>query len=118
MKPNYIVSGYVRSGTSMMMQALQAGGMKIYYNEGKEKKLFLQSTPEYRANPKGFFELANYEIRQKDFPAMYRGIAIKLLHDGLRNLPIGKYKILYMMRDPAEIEADENEAILKSLQRL
>ena len=89
----------------MMMQALQAGGMKIYYNEEKEKKLYLQSTPEYQANPHGFYELANYEITAKDFPEKYRGMAIKLLHDGLRKLPVGKYKIIYMMRNPSEIEA-------------
>ena len=103
-KTNYIVSGYVRSGTSMLMQALQAGGMKIYYNKKTEAIKQRWATPDYKANPKGFFELSGAEVRADDFPAKYKGQAIKLLHDGLKRLPVGKYKIIYLLRDPKEIE--------------
>lgn len=102
-KTTYIVSGYIRSGTSMMMKALMAGGLNGYYNEKTEARLRRMATPEYKANPNGFYELSGREMNADDFPKKHEGRLIKVLHNGLSKLSIGKYKIVFMLRDPAEI---------------
>ena len=41
----HIVAGYPRSGTSMMMQALVAGGLVAAYNPARDRGAFLQGAP-------------------------------------------------------------------------
>ena len=53
-KINYIVSGLERSGTSLMMQILHAGGMSTAFNDSLRK-------PDEN-NPKGYYELAGGKI--------------------------------------------------------
>lgn len=96
---NYIVSGLERSGTSMMMQMLTAGGLSIAYDD-------LRKSDEH--NPKGYFELSGGKIitklMQKTFPMdEYRGRFIKITAFGLLYLPPGAYKIIYMQRNLDEI---------------
>ena len=33
----YVVSGFMRTGTSMMMKALEAGGLKVKYKQSREE---------------------------------------------------------------------------------
>ncbi len=96
---NYIVSGLERSGTSMLMQALYAGGFPIAFDENRKPD---------ENNPKGYFELEGGKIINKlidgTFPfEKYRGSFIKITAYGLKYLPIGKYKIIYSERDIEEI---------------
>lgn len=121
---NYIVSGLERSGTSMMMQVLHAGGIPVAFDE---------SRPADMNNPKGYFELHGGKIINQlmkgAFPfAQYTGRFIKITAFGLLYLPSGRYKIIYMDRDLDEIldstekmakKPDENRAETKrSLSRL
>jgi hypothetical protein len=96
---NYIVSGLERSGTSMMMQVLEAGGIKIIYDNSR--------LPDIN-NPKGYYELEGGKIISRlmegDYSLEpYRGKFIKITSYGLQYLPDGKYKIIYMERDIHEI---------------
>ena len=96
---NYIVSGMERSGTSMMMQILQAGGVAIAYDSVRQPDI---------NNPKGYYELEGGKIinslMQGMFPLQkYEDIFIKITAYGLKFLPVGDYKIIYMVRDIDEV---------------
>ena len=104
-EPVYVVSGYMRSGTSMMMKALEQGGMNICYSKEKDRILenrFAQG--EYHPNPEGFFELGPREFESPNFPSEYQGRLIKALHWRLKLLPPYFYRVLFMLRDPLEIK--------------
>jgi hypothetical protein len=96
---NYIVSGLERSGTSMMMQVLAAGGVPIAFSEGRKPDVH---------NPKGYYELEGGKIInrliQGTFPfESYKGTFIKITAYGLSYLPKGFYKIIYMQRNLEEV---------------
>jgi hypothetical protein len=103
--PVYVVSGYMRSGTSMMMKALEQGGMSACYNTGKDRILSEKYEHEdYHPNPEGFYELGRKEFDAEDFTGMYEGRLIKALHWRLKTLPPFRYKVVFMLRNPKEIE--------------
>ncbi len=96
---NYIVSGLERSGTSMVMQVLLAGGAPVAFNKSR--------LPD-QSNPKGYYELEGGKIINKlmdgTFPLNeYKGKFIKITSYGLKYLPAGDYKIIYSERNIGEI---------------
>ncbi|MFO8010209.1 MAG: nucleotide pyrophosphatase [Dehalococcoidia bacterium] len=96
---NYIVSGLERSGTSVMMQMLIAGGMPVAFDE---------SRPPDEHNPRGYYELAGGKIINRLMDGTidldsYRGKVLKVTAYGLKFLPDGKYKIIYMTRNMDEV---------------
>lgn len=97
---NYIVSGLERSGTSMLMQILEAGGVPTSFNS--------DSRPPDDNNPKGYFELEGGKIINRlmkgTFPFdRYKGKFIKITAYGLKYLPAGKYKVIYSERNIEQI---------------
>jgi hypothetical protein len=97
---NYIVSGLERSGTSMLMQILEAGGLSLAFDS--------ESRPPDENNPKGYFELEGGKVINKlmdgQFPLeKYKGRFVKITAFGLKFLPPGKYKIIYSRRNMEEI---------------
>ncbi len=103
MKTTYFVSGYMRTGTSMMMQALEAGGLEPAFNPVRDKMNKDFGDKDYKPNPGGFYELHRKEYSQNGFPKMYEGKLIKLLWGGITKIAVGNYKVVFMMRDPEEI---------------
>ncbi|KAA0002761.1 MAG: sulfotransferase domain-containing protein [Thermoplasmata archaeon] len=96
---NYIVSGIERSGTSMMMQILYKGGAPVAFDDSRP--------PDYH-NPKGYYELEGGKVISKlmegNFPfEKYDEKFIKITAYGLKFLPEGNYKIIYMVRDIEEV---------------
>jgi hypothetical protein len=96
---NYIVSGIERSGTSMLMQILHAGGVPIASD---------RSRPPNHHNPKGYYELEGGKIINRlidgTFPLeKFKGKFIKITAYGLKYLPLGNYKIIYSERNIEEI---------------
>jgi len=96
---NYIVSGLERSGTSLMMQILKESKFPIKYDEKRKPD---------KHNPKGYYEIdrglvINKLINNKFNPNLYKEKAIKVTSYGLRYLPKGEYKVLYMVRDIYEV---------------
>lgn len=96
---NYIVSGLERSGTSMLMQILHAGGIPTAFDDSRKPD---------ENNPKGYFELEGGKIINRlmegTFPFdRYRGTFIKITAYGLKFLPPGNYKIIYSERNIEEI---------------
>ena len=99
MKCNYIVSGLERSGTSLMMQILEKGGVPVAYDESRKSD---------ENNPKGYYELEKGKIINKIFDgefdfSKYEGKFIKVTSFGVGALPPGNYNIIYMDRDIQEI---------------
>ena len=111
---NYIVSGLERSGTSMMMQILHAGGLPTAFDD-------LRKSDEN--NPKGYYELEGGKIinklMEKTFPMdEYEGRFIKITAFGLSYLPQGSYKIIYMERNLDEVmDSMEDMAKINDLDR-
>jgi len=111
---NYIVSGLERSGTSMLMQIIHAGGAPTGFNDSRKADI---------NNPKGYFELEGGKIINKlmegTFPLnQYKGQFIKITSFGLKYLPIGKYKIIYSERNIEEIlDSMEKMADIKDTER-
>jgi hypothetical protein len=97
---NYIVSGLERSGTSLLMQLLRAGGVPCAFDTA--------SRPPDDNNPRGYFELEGGKIisRLRDgvFPlADYRGRFIKITAYGMKFLPAGRYSVIYTERNIEEV---------------
>lgn len=96
---NYIVSGLERSGTSMLMQILNAGNVPVTFDD---------SRPSDQSNPKGYYELEGGKIinhlMEGTFPLdEHKGTFIKITAYGLKYLPPGKYNIIYSERNIEEI---------------
>lgn len=99
-RTNYIVSGLERSGTSLIMQLLRAGGVPCAFDTA--------SRPPDDNNPRGYFELEGGKIisRLRDgvFPlADYRGQFIKITAYGMKFLPPGRYRVVYTERNIEEV---------------
>ena len=92
-----VVSGLPRSGTSMMMQMLMAGGIEPFTDKKREAD---------SDNPRGYLEHEKASLLASDrswLPEV-RGMAVKIVAQLLPNLPKGeKYRILFMDRDLREI---------------
>ena len=103
-----IVSGLPRSGTSMMMKVLEAGGMEIVTDN-------LRVADE--DNPKGYYELEQVKALKdgddswiKDAP----GKVVKVISSLLEYLPSTyKYKIVFMRREIAEILASQKQMLIR-----
>jgi hypothetical protein len=100
-----IVSGLPRSGTSLMMQMLAAGGMAIL------------SDGERRAdadNPRGYLEWERIKQLPKD-PACIaeaEGKAVKVISQLLLALPPEhEYRVIFMQRPLPEVMASQDEML-------
>ena len=105
-----VVSGLPRSGTSLMMQMLQGGGIEVVTDRLREADT---------DNPHGYLE---YEaVKDLDQDASWlptiRGKAVKIVSMLLYKLPpTERYRILFMERDIEEV-LNSQEAMLKRLGR-
>jgi hypothetical protein len=102
-----IVSGLPRSGTSLMMQMLQAGGMKLLTDERRAAD---------QNNPRGYFEYEAVKRSGADVSwlELAGGRVVKVIHLLLRHLPPDRqYRVIFMLRDVQEVIASQR-AMLKA----
>jgi hypothetical protein len=102
-----IVSGLPRSGTSLMMQMLQAGGMKLLTDERRAAD---------QNNPRGYFEYEAVKRSGADVSwlELAGGRVVKVIHLLLRHLSADRpYRVIFMMRDMQEVIASQR-AMLKA----
>ena len=98
-----VVSGYPRSGTSMMMQILNAGGLGVLIDN--------DFRPPNERNPKGFYEFEpainlGKKDTNPDWLELAKGKAVKILAPQLHLLPTNySYKVIFMRRKIKEILA-------------
>jgi hypothetical protein len=100
-----IVSGLPRSGTSMMMQMLVAGGMPAVSDGLRTADA---------DNPRGYFELEAVKKLKTDsaWLAGARGHAVKVISMLLYELPADyEYRVIFMLRDMDEILASQREML-------
>ncbi len=102
--PVYVVSGLPRSGTSMLMNMLEAGGVPVVSDALREAD---------DDNPLGYFEherIKNLENEaDKSWLRESRGKAIKVISHLLRELPNDNmYYVLFARRDLREVVASQN----------
>jgi hypothetical protein len=105
-----IVSGLPRSGTSMMMQMLAAGGIELFA-DGKR--------PIDEDNPRGYFEHEKVTQLNRDttWIAEARGKAVKIVAQFLPHLPAGEeFRIVFMHRAMEEVTASQS-TVLRRLGR-
>lgn len=100
----YFVSGFMRSGTSMMMRALTAGGLEPAYSHDRDKKMNEKwGEPDYLPN-ESYLELNRLDYLKPDFPDMYEGRLVKCLYAGMINIKPGQYRVIFMRRPQKEIQ--------------
>lgn len=96
-----IVSGLPRSGTSLMMQMLQAGGMPLLTDEHR---------PADADNPQGYWEYEPVTRLHQDNAWLHQaeGKAVKVVSPLLQYLPPQPtYKIIFMQRSLPEVLASQ-----------
>lgn len=106
-KPIVIVSGLPRSGTSMAMRMLEAGGVPILTDRARAAD---------DDNPLGYFEHDAVLTLDKGGDAGWlreaRGKAVKVVSALLPHLPeTHSYKVLFMHRDLREVLASQNRML-------
>lgn len=92
-----IVSGLPRSGTSMMMQMLDNGGLEVLTDK--------QRRPD-KDNPKGYYEYERVKSLPEDADWLEKaqGKAVKVLGELIKHIPKGyNYKVVFMERNLDEI---------------
>lgn len=103
-----IVSGLPRSGTSLMMQMLKAGGLELFTDGKREKD---------ENNPKGYYEHEGIKklLSNKSILKKVEHKAVKIVSPLLKGLPLNySYKIIYMDRDVDEVLDSQEKMILKN----
>jgi hypothetical protein len=102
-----LVSGLPRSGTSMVMQMLHAGGMPIV-TDGLR--------PPDPDNPRGYFEFERVKALRTDRAWLddATGKAVKVIHMLLPELPADReYRVLFVERDLDEVLASQQKMLAR-----
>ena len=104
-----VVSGLPRSGTSMLMKMLEAGGLPAHSDELRAAD---------KDNPKGYYEFERVKKLpdgDKDWLVEARGKAVKVIAALLEHLPQGHtYKVVFMQRKMEEILASQKQMLVRS----
>lgn len=108
-RPIVLVSGLPRSGTSMLMKMLEAGGVPVV-SDG------LRAADE--DNPKGYIEDERVKNLARDPDKAWlreaRGKAIKIISYLLKELPPQhNYKVLFVRRDLREVLASQAKMLAR-----
>ena len=96
-----VVSGLPRSGTSMMMRMLEAGGMEVMTDNIRKSD---------KDNPRGYYEYERVKKIKKDAAWLgeCHGKAVKIVSLLLYDLPPNrKYKVIFMKRNMEEMLASQ-----------
>lgn len=108
--PIVVVSGLPRSGTSMMMRMLEAGGVRPLEDGIRAADI---------SNPKGYFEfepVKDLEATRGDVPWLpeARGKAVKIISFLLTWLPEDfNYQVIFMQRDLDEVLASQQQMLAR-----
>jgi len=101
-----VVSGLPRSGTSLMMQMLEAGGLPPLTDGQRESDA---------DNPKGYYEFERVKKLDEGDTAWLpqaRGKAVKVVSALLPHLPPGyQYQVLLMRRELEEVLASQEKML-------
>ena len=103
-----IVAGLPRSGTSMMMQAIEAGGIPALTDGIREKDV---------DNPKGYYEFEAVKKTKAD-PSWVKeaeGRVVKMVYSLLYDLPDDhEYRVVFLQREMKEVLASQRKMLERS----
>ncbi len=100
-----LVSGLPRSGTSMMMKMLEAGGLEVVIDNLREAD---------DDNPKGYYEDQRFKRLKEDnaWVGEAAGKVLKVIYNFLPNLPSQfHYKVVFVRREIAEVLASQKKML-------
>ena len=108
-KPIVVVSGLPRSGTSMAMKMLEAGGLPTVTDGQRVAD---------EDNPKGYYEDERVKRLHKEEDKSWlleaRGKVVKIISFLLKSLPDEhNYKVVFMHRNLREIVASQNKMLTR-----
>jgi len=106
-EPIVVVSGLPRSGTSMMMKMLEAGGLTVMTDAIRQADI---------DNPKGYYEYERVKNLEKETDKSYvreaRGKVLKVISFLLKDLPDDNYyRVIFMRRHLDEVIASQNKML-------
>jgi len=103
-----VVSGLPRSGTSMMMKMIEAGGIPVLTDHEREAD---------EDNPKGYFEYERVkQLKEGDdaWLPMAKGRVVKVIGALLTQLPpTYEYDVIFMHRAMPEILASQRQMLIR-----
>ena len=102
-----IVSGLPRSGTSMMMRRLDAGGMQVLTDN-------LRTADE--DNPRGYYEFERVKQIEDDTSWLpeAQGKVVKMIAALLKHLPPGYvYRVIFMEREMDEVLSSQRQMLIR-----
>jgi hypothetical protein len=104
-----VVSGLPRSGTSMMMRMLEAGGIGVMSDAKRGADI---------DNPNGYFELERIKNLEAEMDKSYlreaRGRSVKAISFLIKELPDeNDYRVIFMRRDLDEVLASQEKMIAR-----
>ncbi len=100
-----VVSGLPRSGTSLMMQMLDAGGIEVVTDHVRSADV---------DNPRGYFEFEKAKQVQRDasWLPQTRGKAFKMVSQLLYHLPpTERYRVIFMRRNLDEMLTSQEKML-------
>lgn len=108
-RPIVVVSGLPRSGTSLMMKMLDAGGLPVWTDGVREAD---------DQNPNGYYELERIKDLDKPLGKRWmregRGRAVKVISSLLEHLPAdNNYRVVLMHRDLDEVLASQRAMLTR-----
>lgn len=108
-RPVIVVSGLPRSGTSMTMKMLEAGGVELVVDQARSAD---------EDNPKGYYEdervMALAGTDDRSWLREARGKAIKVVSSLLNYLPPSNfYRVIFMRRDLHEVLASQAKMLAR-----
>lgn len=107
-QPVIVVSGLPRSGTSLMMQMLRAGGVPVLSDEQRAAD---------EDNPRGYLELERVKNLRTDksWLGEAHGKAVKVIHLLLPELPDDReYRVIFMHRALEEVVQSQAKMLERS----
>jgi hypothetical protein len=102
-----LVSGLPRSGTSMMMKMLEAGGLPVLCDHIRQSD---------EDNLQGYYEFERVKKIKEDKAWLpeAQGKAVKMIYKLLYDLPSDyNYRVLFMRRDLDEVVASQNKMLAR-----
>lgn len=103
-----VVSGLPRSGTSMMMKMLEAGGIPPITDRLREAD---------EDNPKGYYEFERVKLMDKGdtkWVIEARGRVVKVISALLKHLPPGEmYRVVFVRRNMPEVLASQRKMLIR-----
>jgi len=109
LKPVIIVSGLPRSGTSLMMKMLEAGGITVLTDNMREAD---------DDNPKGYYEFEKVKMLPEGnhtWLTNAHGKAVKIIFSLLSFLPpTYSYRAIFMRRSMPEIIASQRKMLIRN----